>query len=144
MLSTRSVIFNSKLNASDMTKFTPVEIDFLKHRLTVPDALHDVMVDDESDELAATSLDDVERACTNLLGRIEQGVPIDRLVDGIDPVSAFCLRDAVEGSTYVSCVQDEADYKGTPQMKSAVKRTVISVQAKLAAVGFTVDIGQLI
>ena len=120
--------------------FSPKEIELLSHRLTVPDALCDVLLDDPDDELARWATinngEPVAIACTNLLGKIESRMPVAQLVATATPLERWILTDVIEGSTYVACHPEHM-----VNMRRIVVRTARNTVSKLRAAGL--DVGNV-
>lgn len=120
--------------------FSPSEVVLLAHRLTIPDALAEVLAEDENEYLALFGIRDngsaVDVACTNLLALIEQKTPVARLVGEATELERWLLTDAIEGSTYVACHGDDV-----PAKRAAAIRTAYSVVRKLRAAGL--DVGDV-
>lgn len=122
-------------------RFTKGEAEFLAHRLTIPDALFDV-VSADSDLIAGEKAIDeatVRRECTQLLGQIEGGWRVDTIVSTakLRPLTIALLRDAVEGSTYVACLPTDAP--SADAQRRAAARVARSAVKKLRAAGFVVS-----
>jgi len=113
--------------------FSPKEIELLKHRLAVPDALCDVLCDAEDDELAKLAVgDNVDRACTQIEAKIERNSVVF-VVTSATPLERWILTDVIEGSTYVACHSEEP-----PAVRAAAIRVAKSVVRKLRAAGLEV------
>ena len=126
---------------SKPAKFTKGEAEFLAHRLTLSDALFDV-VSNDSDEIEgakAIDFDAVDRECTQLLGQIEGGWRVDMIVSTalLSPLRTKLLRDAVEGSTFVACWATD-DPSQDAGRRGAI-RVARSAVKKLREAGFEVD-----
>ena len=119
-----------------MNILTAGEIDLLNHRLAVPDALRDVLADDENDELAILANDDdaVDRACTRLSALFESKMAVERIIPVLTPLERWLLTDAVEGSTWVMSMHDST----ISQQRTGAVRVAKSVVAKLRAAGLEV------
>lgn len=121
------------------THFTKAEIAFLEHRLVLPDTLHEVM--QESDDGPVATLGNVQMECLRLRGDMNLGKSISEIVQNSDAVRIFCLRDAVEGSTYCATLTPPRG-EATPATRVRLRRaiqTARSVANKLRAHGFVVD-----
>jgi hypothetical protein len=120
--------------------FSPSEVVLLAHRLTIPDALAEVLADDENEVLAILGIRDngraVDVACTNLLALIERNTPVAQLVGEASELERWILTDVIEGSTYVACHSEEP-----PRVRAAAIRTAHSVVRKLRAAGL--DVGDV-
>lgn len=120
-----------------MARFSPSEIALLRHRLEVSDCIIDVLCDHEDDEIAEIAVRDpskVHFTCLQLMGEMEMGRSVEYVValTTQQPLWREVLRDAVGGSTYVACIDDEV----SPGKRGAAIRAARSVVRKLRAAGF--------
>jgi hypothetical protein len=115
-----------------MTKFTKGEIDFLNHRLALPDCLSEVLSDNE-DDLVASGFENVERECTRFQAMIENNT-VENLLADMTPLRRAILRDVVEGSTFVACYP--TDHPDADAPRRAAVRVARSAASKLRAAGF--------
>lgn len=121
-----------------MTVFTDREVDLLKHRLAVPDALQDALADDEDDKLAEMANGDfVWIACTYLEARLEQKVPVEQIVAQATPLQRWILTDVIEGNTWLASMGDSTSV----QERNGAARVAKAVVQKLRAAGL--DVGDV-
>lgn len=109
---------------------TKNEANILLHRLTVPDAIADCLLDTEG--LTTATHSEIMNCAFDLQRQINhtQSLTIDTELQRI------IIADAVDGSTYFANIEDEIALGNiTHQWATALLRACDSLEAKLRAIG---------